>query len=533
MTKNQTNRRTFIKQGCAVTASALVASVFQGAPVKAKSKNNVLKIATQQQTRPAAPWTVNDAGGAQIISMVGEFLAWQKGDGTLEPRIATSWSPSNNGQSWIFNIRKGIKFHDGTELTADDIVYTFKSHVDPKNGSSQGGNFKFLFDINGVKKINNYKVRFDLLAPNANFPYAVASTSYGACIIKNNADGGVAWTKKMISAGPWIMVEHTMNNDSLFKKNNNYWAKNNSSFDMVRHIQFQLASTAIPQFLTGKIDAIMSIPPNIANSLNKSKFNIQQIPSCGGLHIHMRADWGPFMDKRVRQAAALTLDRKGYISGVLYGIGGALANDSMMDSFPTKDISVPQRKKNIAKAKQLMKKAGVPNGFEVDLSTWNRDDIFKLALFIKASFAEINIKVNLKIDGSDGGGVFFYTYKPFPSVKGKVFEYDNNSWLASNLGISDWVGRGVPDVYLSREWRSTGDWNASHLNSPRLDYAIDNYLMAITPKEKRASSKLIQEASLDETPIIIVYNENVLVAYRNNLKNFETNGITQINVTKT
>jgi peptide/nickel transport system substrate-binding protein len=529
--QNELTRRNFISTGLAAGAGVF-AAIAAGENANAAGTKKTLRIATMQQTRPATPFLVQDAGGAGILAMVGEWLIWQTVNGNLEPRIAESWKAANGGKSWIFKIRKGVKFHDGTEVTADDIVYTFKSHLSPTNISAQKGNFKNIFDENGVIKVDKYTVRFNLLQANANFPYTVASTSYGACIMKNGADGGAAWAKTMMSAGPWIMVSYKENDRTVFRKNNNYWAGNASSFDTVEHVQFASADAATPQLLTGGVDAVINVSPATATKLSKSKFAIQQIPSATSLHVHMRCDWGPFKDKRVRQAAALTLDRPAYIKGILRGVGGTIANDSVMDSYPTKDTSVPQRTKNIAKAKQLMKQAGVPNGFEVDLSTWGRDDIKSLALYIKNAFSEIGIKVNLKIDGSDGGGLFFYTYEPSASIKGKVYEYDNNSWLASNLGISDWVGRGVPDQNLMREFRSTGDWSASHINSPALDAAIDEYMSALTFEKKKAASKKIQEVMLDETPVIIMYNTNLLVATRKNITNLKVNGISQIDVSK-
>lgn len=525
-------RRNFIGIMGAAAGAGVFSALASAEIANAAGTKKKLRIATMQQTRPATPFLVQDAGGAGILAMVGEWLIWQTVNGDLEPRIAESWKATDDGKSWIFKIRKGVKFHDGSEVTADDVVYTFKSHLIPGNISAQKGNFKDIFDESGVVKVNKYTVRFNLLQANANFPYTVASTSYGACIMKNGADGGVNWSKTMMSAGPWIMVSYKENDRTVFKKNNNYWAGNNSSFDTVEHIQFASADAATPQLLTGNVDAVINVSPATATSLSKKDFLIQQIPSATSLHIHMRCDWGPFKDKRVRQAAALTLDRDSYIKGVLRGVGGTIANDSVMDSYPTKDTSVPQRKKDIAKAKRLMKQAGVPNGFEVDLSTWGRDDIKSLALYIKNAFAEIGIKVNLKIDGSGGGGSFFYTYEPGVSIKGKVYEYDNNSWLASNLGISDWVGRGVPDQNLMREFRSTGDWSASHINSPKLDAAIDEYMSALTFDKKKAASKKIQEVMLDETPVIVMYNTNLLVATKKDIVNFKVNGISQIDVSK-
>jgi peptide/nickel transport system substrate-binding protein len=522
-------RRNFIGiMGAAAGVGAL--SVLGSSDiVNAAGKNNTLTIGTGMQQHPATPWTVQDIAGIAILSLAGEYLAWQTVDGSLEPRLAESWKASKKGQSWTFNLRKGVKFHDGTEVTADDVVYSFKSHLNPANISSQKGNFKDILVESGIVKVDKYTVRFDLLSPNANFPYTVASTTYGAIIIKNGSNGGVSWLDKMVSAGPWIMVSHKQNETTLFKKNLNYWAGNNSSFDFIKLQTFASSNVSTAPLLTGKLDAMLAITPSIAKKISKNKFTVQQTPSATSLHVHMRTDFGPFMDKRVREAVALTFDRVGYVEGVLMGIGGTIANDSVMDSYPFADKSVPQRKQDLARARALMVEAGVPNGFEVDLSSWNREDITQLALALKESLKKIKIKVNLKIDSPDAG--LFYKCDPYPSVKGKVFEYDNNTWLASNLGIVDWAGRGVPDQYLVREWKSTGDWNASHVNSPKLDKAIDSYMAALTPAKQKEASKLVQEASLEATPYLVLYNANVLNVVRKGISNLKVNSIGQIDVT--
>jgi peptide/nickel transport system substrate-binding protein len=294
-------------------------------------------------------------------------------------------------------------------------------------------------------------------------------------------------------------------------------------------VQFVSAATALPLVKTGKIDFVAAMEASDALALDKAKFNITTLPAGAGFaHVHMRTNFGPFQDKRIRQAAALTIDRPGYVKGVMKGIGGRVGNDSVMDPYPTADKSVPQRKQDLAKAKSLMKEAGVPNGFSVDLSTWARDDINKYAKLIKTSFAKIGIKVNLVIDGSDGGSAVYYTYDPYPSKPGKVNQFDNHSWLASNLGIVDWAGRGVPDQYLMREWRSTGDWSGAMLDSRVMDAAIDEYLQALTPAAKKKASKKIQEASLDETPYILAYTSNLITAGRKTLTGMVVNGMGQL-----
>ncbi len=531
------SRRRFVQGAAAVTAGAAVVGLAAcGDSSSGGSESKALRIATGKQEHVAAPWETS-GGSLFILSMVGEWLTWQLPDGSLEPRIAESWESSEDAKSWTFKIREGVMFNDGTPLTVDDIVYTYTAIFDEaihKGVSRSKGNYDNILDAAGVVKVDETTIQFNLLQANGNFPYFVSSACYGMCIIKKDAFGGAGWESTMIAAGPWKMVSHVNTENTVYELNPFYWDKDfKPKFDSVELVQFVSAATALPQLQTGELDFIGAMEAADALALDKDKFTVNTLPAGAGFaHVHMRTNFGPFQDKRVRQAAALTIDRPGYVEGVMMGIGGRVGNDSVMDPYNTADTSVPQREKDIEKAKALMAEAGVPNGFKVDLSSWARDDINKYANLIKTSFAEIGIEVTLVIDGSDGGSAVYYTYDPYPSMPGKVNQFDNHSWLASNLGIVDWAGRGVPDQYLMREWRSTGDWSGAMLDSRVMDAAIDEYLQAITPKAKKVASKKIQEASLDETPYILAYTSNLITAGRKDLKGMVVNGMGQFDARK-
>ena len=533
------SRRRFVQGAAAVTAGAAVvglaacggSSSEDATADTTPAEVKPLRIATGKQEHVAAPWETS-GGSLFILSMVGEWLTWQLPDGSLEPRIAESWTASEDAKSWTFKIRQGVMFNDGTPLTVDDIVYTFTAIFDEaihKGVSRSKGNYDNILDAAGVVKVDESTIQFNLLQPNGNFPYFVSSACYGMCIIKKDAFGGAGWEETMIAAGPWKMVSHVNTESTVYEKNPYYWDTNFApAFNTVELVQFVSASTALPQLQTGELDYIGAMEAADALALDEAEFTIATLPAGAGFaHVHMRTNFGPFQDKRVRQAAALTIDRPGYVEGVMMGIGGRVGNDSVMDPYNTADTSVPQREKDLEKAKALMAEAGVPNGFAVDLSSWARDDINKYANLIKTSFAEIGIEVTLVIDGSDGGSAVYYTYDPYPSAPGKVNQFDNHSWLASNLGITDWAGRGVPDQYLMREWRSTGDWSGAMLDSRVMDAAIDEYLQAITPEAKKVASKKIQEASLDETPYILAYTSNLITAGRKSLTGMVVNGMGQ------
>ncbi len=533
------SRRHFVQGAAAVAAGAAVvglAACGDDSSGGGTTESKTLRIATGKQEHVAAPWETS-GGSLFILSMVGEWLTWQLPDGSLEPRIAESWTASEDAKSWTFKIREGVMFNDGTPLTVDDIVYTYTAIFDEditKGVSRSKGNYDNILDAAGVVKVDETTIQFNLLQPNGNFPYFVSSACYGMCIIKKDAFGGAGWESTMIAAGPWKMVSHVNTENTVYALNEFYWDKDfKPKFDTVELVQFVSAATALPQLQTGEIDFIGALEAADAVALDKDKFSVETLPAGAGFaHVHMRTNFGPFQDKRIRQAAALTIDRPGYVEGVLMGIGGRVGNDSVMDPYNTADTSVPQREKDIEKAKALMAEAGVPNGFKVDLSSWARDDINKYANLIKTSFAEIGIEVTLVIDGSDGGSAVYYTYDPYPSKPGKVNQFDNHSWLASNLGIVDWAGRGVPDQYLMREWRSTGDWSGAQLDSREMDAAIDEYLQAITPEAKKTASKKIQEVSLDETPYILAYTSNLITAGRKDLKGMVVNGMGQFDARK-
>lgn len=203
---------------------------------------------------------------------------------------------------------------------------------------------------------------------------------------------------------------------------------------------------------------------------------------------------------------------------------GVLGNDSVMDPFATKDDSVKQRQKDIAQAKKLMAEAG-STGFKVDLSTYHRDDIDLLAALLKSSWAEIGIELNLATISDS-----YYT-APWDANQAKKVE--NHYWLESNCGITDFGHRGAPAEYLTRVFRSNGDWNAAHIKDAKLDAAIDEYNTATTLAKAKAASKKIQEICLDLSSYIIPVFDARTAAVRKGLKGFYANGMGQFDAAAT
>jgi peptide/nickel transport system substrate-binding protein len=508
-TPNGVTRRDFIRTAAVAGAVIPLVGAFGTAAASAVSRPQVtikplFRVGMNKPLQAVGPYTTADQGGLGLLGQAGEYLAFSNNSFELEPRVAESWKASKGSTVWTFKIRKGITFHNGKKLTAKDVVDTFTKHLNPTNKSQAAGALKGVVKSENIIALDANTVQFTLDAPTGGFPFIVSSDTYNLIILPSAWQSN--WTNNFIGCGPWIKEKYTIGEGATFKRNPNYWDKTRQpSFERMRCTFFTLGSTATAQLLAGQLDAITFIEATSAKSLPKTKFTLQIANTLTHLQVHMNCKTGPFVDKRVRMAAALTLDRPGIIKGLLDGFGD-LGNDGPMAwAYATTDRTVAQRKKDVAKAKTLMADAGVPNGFTVTLESFKRDDIVKLGQVVKSSFAEIGITVNLNI--TEGYGYYDF------------------AWLNSNLGITDYGHRGIPNVYLNRAFKSTGDWSACHYNNPAFDAAADRFMKTADFTKQRVASKEIQTILLADTPIIISYFANTITAVKKNTTGFRTTGM--------
>ena len=150
------------------------------------------------------PVTVDDQGGLDMLGQAGEYLTLSTQTLTLKPVLAESWKANSAADVWTFKLRKGVKFHNGQPMTADDVVYTYKLMTDPKKGSNALSAFGGGLLPDGVKKVDDYTVEFHLTAPDGNFPYLTSSDNYNMIIIPNNYDPA-KWQSSFLGTGPFTL----------------------------------------------------------------------------------------------------------------------------------------------------------------------------------------------------------------------------------------------------------------------------------------------------------------------------------------
>ena len=454
-------------------------------------KGGTLKLASQTPAAAINPITISDAGGLCLLAQTGEFLTFDNNMALqLQPMLATSWTPSKGGAVWTFKLRQGVKFHDGSPLTADDVVYTIQQLADPKNASNALSTFAGVLKPAGVVKVDSGTVAFHLEAANGNFPYLVSSDNYNAIIVPKGTDFA-KWSKTFVGTGPFKLSSYTQNVSASFTANPDYWggAPNLAS------TEFTFYSSQAPQILAlqgGQVDVIVQFVVQGAQSLlNSSSYNIIKLKSANHRELSMRCDQAPFTDPRVRQAIALCLDRPAMVQALLDG-DGVVGNDSPFSpKFPSADTSIPQRTQDIAKAKQLLSAAGHPSGFSTSLATEQYEEIPSLAQVIAEAATKIGVKINLKVETQ-------------ANYYGKA-TFGNSDWLDAVMSLVDYGDRGVPNVFLDAPLLSDGVWNAAHFKDPAYDSLVKQYTAAVDLQTQKTIAGKIETLLLDQTPLVIPY----------------------------
>jgi peptide/nickel transport system substrate-binding protein len=462
----------------------------------------VIKAGIVTPTATINPLTVADQGGLDMLAQTGEYLTLATQKLTLQPVLATSWSPNSTGDVWTFKIRQGVKFHNGSPLTAADVVYTYKLQTDPKNASNALSNFAGVLTPSGVVQVDDYTVAFHLEAPNGNFPYQTSSENYNMIIIPNNYNPA-DWQSTFIGTGPFVLSSYTPKVGANFTRNESYWGTK----ALPSATQFTFYDTPASSILAmtgGTIDVLGQFAVTGGEALLNGSYNVIKLKSSAHRELSMRNDQAPFTDSRVRQAIALTLNRPQIITALLKGLADVGNDSPFWSGFASTDTSIAQRTQNVSQAKSLLAAAGHPNGFTTKLVTEDLLEIPEYAQIVAQSAAAIGVKINLTVESSSA----YY---------GKA-TFGTSDWLDATMSLVDYGHRSVPNLFLTAPLQTTnastgtGAWNAAHFNNSQYDKLVGQYVAAVDLSTQRSIAGQIETLLLQETPIIFAYFYNYLTA---------------------
>jgi len=491
------------------------ADIAQAAPMFAKA-GGTLRAGITAPAGPLEPYLLNDGGALALAGIPGEYLTFTNPQAQVRPMLASSWKPNKDATVWTFQLRKGVRFHNGKEMTSADVVASMRQYA----GKGSNAGFSPFFDPTGVSAVGRYAVRFRLKAPLGTFPYLLSQTTYQAIIqpAAIAAKPGPWVASGMIGTGAFRLKKYTPKQGAELVRNTRYWG-GRVALDGVKVTFFTGSAPLVLALRGGQIDLAMQLSPQEAQVFKgNSKYIYYSQPVSAHRQFCMRTDIPTFRDPRVRRALALTINRPQQLARVMLGNGLIGDDNPFWKKFPSTDPSIKQRSQNLQLAKALLAAAGADN-LKFTLTTWNFLDHPDHAASIQAYAREAGVTVNIEV--MDGGR--YYDAEP-PGA-----DYATTTpWLWRPATLTEYGWRGVPNLYITRCYMSTGDWNASHYKNPEFDSVARSFLAAVDVQTQRKGTKRMAGLLLRDTPVVTDYFINYVTASSTKVKGYTPEGISQM-----
>jgi peptide/nickel transport system substrate-binding protein len=488
------------------------ASASAGASSAAPAGGSI-NVAVQ---RPVSidPVAMQDLSGYGVVSQSFEYLATlDKSGNDIDKGLASDWSPNADGSVWTFKLRTGVKWQDGTDFTADDVVATMGRLVAAGNAGLKG-----VIDDKSAKATDPSTVEFTLLSPNGNFPYLVSVFNPQSVITPKDYAAGTTLDAKPAGTGAWKLESYNPSTGATFSRNPTWWG-GTTPLDSIQFTFFDEVGPMITAYQGGQVDGIGQFDAIHGEPLyGDANTNVLEKKATTHRQIWMRVDKGQFVKKEVRQALAFGIDRDALIQQLFKGKAD-LGNDHVIAPFyPYFDDSVPQRTRDVAKSKALLAQAGTPS-IKATLHAGQLLEIPDLATLLKSQLAEAGFDLEVAVENLDT----FYGAQWCPAEP-----KDPPCSGAAELGIVDYGHRATPDVFLNAALKSKGIWNSSQYASTEFDNDFKEFQSAIGVDAQKAACKKIETVLNEDVPVALPYWYNFLAAYNKKFNGVYSSALGQV-----
>lgn len=445
--KQKISRRAFLGRASALGASALFANslLANSALAAGPIKGGILKAGMQGG---AATDSLDPALAASQVPNFwnktwGEQLVQLAPDGSLEPCLAEEWSASDGGKSWSFKIRSGVQFHNGKELTAEDVVATMERH---SNEESQSGALGIMGDIESVTS-NGDMVTFALKGANADLPYLL--DDYHLVIQPN---GGKDAPTAAIGTGPYKTVENQPGVRLVGEKYENYWRDDRGFADQIEVIVINDSTARTAALQGGQVDMINRVEPKIVALIkNLPGITIRSVSGKGHYVFCAQSNTDPYTSADLRLAMKYALNREDMVAKILQGYG-TVGNDTPISSSYPLFTEIQQREFDLDKAAFHYKKSGNEGPIILHASDVAFPGALDAAQLFQQTAASAGIPLDIKREPGDG--------------------YWSDVWNKTPFFQSYWNGRPTQDQMYSTAYYSKAEWNETRFNNEKFDQML-------------------------------------------------------------
>ena len=492
------SRREFLAQATALGLTAGFATSLLGGTAHAATpkKGGRLRIGRGHGSTTDVLDPGVSTNGFTMMQIFGtrNCLTELDNTGKLIPELAESWEVSADAAEWRFKLRKGVEFHNGKSMDANDVIASMHHHT--REGSKSAG--KAL--VKPIKKVTadgNDVVVFTLESGNADFPYVMAD--FHLPIMPAKADGSIEW-ETGVGTGPYVVEKFDPGVRSFYKRFPNYFKKGRAHFDEVEMLVITDVNARTSALVTGEIDVMDRVDiKTVAQLKRRAGLRVEETSSTAHFSVPMRTDMAPFDNNDVRLALKYSVDRKALLQTILRGYG-TIGNDhpiSPVNRYYASEL--PQRAYDPDKGKFHLKKAGLTK-LEVPLSA--ADAAFAgavdAAILYKEHAAKSGIDITVVREPNDG--------------------YWSNVWMKKGWGMCYWGGRPTEDLMFTTAYADGAPWNDTFWKHGRFNVLLKEARAELDDAKRREMYVEMQRIVSDEGGVVVPLFNNYVFAMSNKVQ---------------
>jgi peptide/nickel transport system substrate-binding protein len=445
--------------------------------------------------------------GANVVRQFSEYLTETGADNITRPYLLESWETNDDVTEWTLNLRQGVTFNNGDEMTAEDVMFTFSQWLDPDIGSSMLGLLSYLDGMESVEMVDDYTIRLYLNAPNIGVPEHLFH--YPAVILHRDFEGDII--NQPIGTGAFLLQEYAEGERAVFTRRPDYWRMGEDGdplpyLDEITYVSID-KDAAIAAMQSGQIDSMYQPRPSDWQALQGVEgITIRDASTAQCFLTRMRVDLEPWDDNRVRTALKMCQDRERILQLSYFGQGDLSIDAHVAPVHPAyaeKPIPAYDPEGALALMEEYAAEKGIELPLQVTLATKNDQSEPEIAAALKEQAAPGGFDITLDI--TEPGGYW-------------------DRWTEVDFGITSWTHRSLGTMVLPLAYTADDDgtpvaWNETRWVDEEFTEKMRQAERTLDVEARREVMSDIEDIMQERGPIANAYWKKVWNATRSEFQN--------------
>ncbi|MBR0666288.1 ABC transporter substrate-binding protein [Roseomonas hellenica] len=504
------DRRTALLAGAALlgTRPALAqaaADALYGPDDAGARRGGTLTVAIANEPPNLDPF--HQAGDARtaVTVLMYQGLMYEHASGTAKPLLAETMAVSDDGLTYTFALRRGVRFHTGQPMTAADVKYSYDYVRNPSNGSPGAADFGA---IAGIETPDDHTVVIRLSEPNASLPMTL--TNRFGCVVPRdtfaNPQARTRLSQQSVGTGPFMLQEFRPQSHIRMARFANYWQSGQPYLDGILFSVQPNAASVLVALRSRRVDLALLARPQDAEQLQgQAGLAINAAPSLRQCSLDLDCNHAQLRDPRVRRAIALSIDKHAVMQAAIGGKGKVLGTipAAMQESWGAPIDTLPNQRPDAARARALLAEAGLADGFAMDLvSIIGFEWMDPAAVTIAQQLAPLGIRLNIQRVEL---GVWLNAFR----TRNMRFTFN------------DWGTQPDPHILYYRHFHGAprgADFR--NWNNAEADRLLDAGMATPDPAKRKEAYVAFQRVMDESVPTVMLYSPDLVTVAQARVRNY-------------